>query len=101
VIPSLAVLLEELAASEAGITAAPVDGTTTWSRASRAFAAASGRGFEACLGREIAAAAMRTPDAGPSARGPEWVRFNPRELDVHAVDRVTAWFELAYRRAGE
>ncbi|HJP87956.1 MAG TPA: hypothetical protein VJ850_02850 [Candidatus Limnocylindrales bacterium] len=100
-IPSLAVLLDELAASEDDITATPVDGLTTWSRAGRAFFAAGASGVEFRLERAIAAAASRTPDAGPSSRGPEWVRFNPRELDGHAVDRVTAWFELAYRLGGE
>jgi hypothetical protein len=47
----------------------------------------------------IAVAATRTPDTAPTVRGPEWVRFNPRELDGHAVDRLRAWLELAYRRA--
>jgi hypothetical protein len=101
VIPSLALLLEELAASEPGITAAVADGTTTWSGDGRAFCIAGPLGVELRLDKAIAAAATRTPDTGPSPRGPEWVRFNPRELDGHAVDRVTAWFELAYRRAGE
>ena len=56
-------------------------------------------GIELRLEPAIAAAAARTPDAAPSPRGPEWVRFNPRELDGHATDRLTAWFDLAYRRA--
>ena len=100
-IPSLEVLIDELVGSEDGITAQPVDGSTTWSRAGRAFLAAGVSGAEFRLGTSIAAAAARTPDAAPSSRGPEWVRFNPRELDGHAVDRVTAWFELAYRLAAE
>ena len=100
-IPSLARLLEEVAAAEPDIETAQADGATTWSRGGRLFAAAHPSGAEIRLAdRAIAAAAARTPDAGPSARGPEWVRFNPRELDGHAVDRVTAWFELAYRLAG-
>jgi hypothetical protein len=101
VIPSLEVLLEELVSSEDDITATPVDASTTWSRAGHAFLAAAANGVEFRLERAIAAAATRTPDAGPSPRGPEWVRFNPRELDGHAVDRVTAWFDLAYRLAGD
>jgi hypothetical protein len=56
-------------------------------------------GIELRLEPAIAAAAARTPDAAPSPRGPEWVRFNPHELDGHAADRLTAWFDLAYRRA--
>lgn len=74
--------------------------STTWSVAGRPFAVLGPDGIELRLDSAIAAAATRTPDAGPSPRGPEWVRFNPRELDGHAVDRLTAWFDLAYRRAG-
>lgn len=100
-IPSLARLLEDLAQPKDDVTAVQVDASTAWSRAGRVFAAAGPAGVELRLERAIAAAASRTPDAGPSARGLEWVRFNPRELDGHAVDRATAWFELAYRLAGE
>ena len=77
------------------------DGTVTWTRAGREFAALGAGGVEIRLDRPIAAAATRTPDTAPSSRGPEWIRFNPRELDGHAVDRLRAWLELAYRRAGE
>jgi len=76
-----------------------VEGVVTWSVGDRAFAALGPSGIEIRLDAPIAAAAMRTPDAGPSTRGPEWVRFNPREMDGHAEDRVRAWLELAYRRA--
>jgi hypothetical protein len=57
--------------------------------------------IEVRLDAAIAAAATRTPDVAPSPRGKDWVRFSPRELDGHAIDRLTAWLELAYRRAGE
>jgi hypothetical protein len=98
VIPSLALLLDELAAAS-GIEST-TDGVTTWSRGGRPFAVAGQFGAEFRLDAAVAAAAARTPDAGPSPRGRDWVRFNPRELDGHAVDRVTAWFGLAYRLAG-
>ncbi len=78
-----------------------VDGVVTWTRDGRPFAALGRDGIEIRLDRQIAAAATRTPDTAPSGRGPEWIRFNPRELDGHAVDRLRAWLELAYRRAGE
>lgn len=100
-IPTLAQLLGELAAAEPAIDAAADGELTTWSRGGRPFAIAGQLGVEIRLDPAIAAAAARTPDAGPSSRGAEWVRFNPRELDGHAVDRVRAWFELAYRLAGE
>jgi hypothetical protein len=77
------------------------DGVVTWTRGTREFAALGAGGIEIRLDRPIAAAASRTPDVAPSRRGPEWIRFSPRDLDPHALDRLRAWLELAYRRAGE
>ena len=77
------------------------DGIVTWSRNGKAFAALGPNGIEIQLDRAIAAAATRTPDTAPSTRGRDWIRFNPAELDGHALDRLRAWLELAYRRAGE
>lgn len=77
------------------------DGVVTWNRAGVAFAALAANGIEIRLDRPIAVAATRTPDTAPSSRGPDWIRFNPRDLDGHALDRLRAWLELAYRRAGE
>jgi hypothetical protein len=78
-----------------------VDGVITWSRGGTAFAALGPNGIEIRLDRPIAAAATRTPDTAPSPRGEGWVRFNPAELDSHALDRLRAWLELAYRRVAE
>ena len=78
-----------------------VDGVVTWSRGGRPFAALGRNGIEILLDGPIAAAATRTPDAAPSPRGRDWIRFNPHELDGHALDRLRAWLELGYRRAGE
>lgn len=77
------------------------DGVVTWSRSGREFAALAPGGLEVRLDRAIAAAAARTPDVALSRRGPDWIRFSPRSLDPHALDRLRAWLELAYRRAGE
>ena len=77
------------------------DGIVTWARAGVAFAVLGPTGIEIRLDRAIAAAATRTPDTAPSSRGADWIRFNPHELDGHAVDRLRAWLELAYRRAEE
>ena len=77
------------------------NGIVTWSRAGREFAALGPSGIELLLDAAVAAAAARTPDAAPSPRGSDWIRFNPRELDGHALDRLRAWLELAYRRAAE
>ena len=78
-----------------------IDGVVTWSRGGRPFAALGANGIEICLDRAIAEAAARTPDTAPSSRGADWIRFNPHELDGHALDRLRAWLELGYRRAGE
>jgi hypothetical protein len=78
-----------------------LDGVITWSRAGRPFAALGSNGIEIRLDGPIAAAAARTPDASPSPRGADWVTFRPQELDGHALDRLRAWLELGYRRAGE
>lgn len=105
----LAELVREIAGELPGVVgaaapAAPGAGrpvaTMTWSLGSTAFAVLGTTGIEIRLDPAIAAAASRTPDTAPSPRGVEWVRFNPRELDGHAVDRLRAWLELAHRRAG-
>ena len=77
------------------------DGAITWSRGGVPFAALGANGIEIRLDRPVAAAATRTPDTAPSPRGAEWIRFNPHALDGHALDRLRAWLELGYRRAGE
>jgi hypothetical protein len=100
VIPSLPVLVAEVIVGLPKARSLAVDGVVTWSVGEQPFAALGLAGIEIRLDPPIAAAATRTPDAGPSPRGPEWVRFNPREMDDHAVDRLRAWLELAYRRAG-
>ena len=106
---TLASLVAEVAAALPDATASagpgapgagPAVRTTTWTRNGTAFAVLGPTGIELRLDPAIAAAATRTPDTAPSPRGTDWVRFKPRELDGHAVDRLEAWFELAYRRAG-
>ena len=84
-----------------GVTSSPGGAGRSWSRGSAEFVVVGPFGVEIRLDRQVAAAATRTPDAAISARGPDWVRFNPRELDPHALDRLVAWLELAHRRAGE
>jgi hypothetical protein len=78
-----------------------VAGVVTWSRGGTPYAVLGPTAIEIRLDRAVAGAAARTPDAAPSPRGPEWVRFEPAELDAHAVNRLRAWLEAAYRRAGD
>lgn len=75
-------------------------GSMTWSRGQTAFAVLSGSSVELRLDPAIAAAALKTPDTAASERGPEWVRYAPPTLEGHDLDRLTAWFALAHRRAG-
>ena len=78
------------------------DGAATiWSAAGSVFATLMGERAEFRLDPLVARAALRTPDTAPSSRGADWIRFNPQELDGHALDRLRAWLELGYRRAGE
>ncbi len=83
---------------EVGDATTPVD--REYARGNVTFAARPADDVvELRLGDEISEAAMRTPDTGPSARGPAWVRFAPREWDDHAFDRLEAWFLVAWRFA--
>jgi hypothetical protein len=91
----------DLVAGLPDVSTAPGGAGRAWSRGGVEFAVVGPFGVEIRLERQIAAAAARTPDTAPSPRGPDWVRFNPRELDAHALDRLEAWLELAHRRAGE
>jgi len=92
-----AALPPDLAASERSA----VGDSVTWSFGDAPFAILAHDGVELRLDARIAAAAARTPDTAPSGRGPEWVRFNPRAIDPHAVDRLEAWFTLGARRASD
>jgi len=76
------------------------DGSITWSRNSRPFAAvtADGSSAEFALDPAVADAATRTPDVNLSSRGPGWVTFAPTDLDDHAADRAAAWLASAHRR---
>ena len=98
--PSLPALVAEVVIGLPESRALSAEGTTTWSRGDQPFAALGAGAIEIRLDRDVAAAASRTPDTAPSARGPEWISFSPGELDSHAIDRLRAWLELAYRRAG-
>ena len=96
-------LLEEEARALPGAVpavAVAVDGSATWSRAGRVFAAISADGSvaEFALDPAVADAATRTPDVTLSGRGPGWVTFAATVHDDHAADRAVSWFASAYRR---
>lgn len=95
--------VEELAIEVGGsvVTSARDGDATIWSVGGRPFASLTDAAVELRLDPAIAHAATRTPDTSPSERGPEWVRFAPRDLDDRAIDRLEAWFAFARRRASE
>lgn len=97
---ALARLLESTAAELDGVERHERGAGLEWSTGAIVFAAVSGSRAEFRLGRQIAAAALRTPDTQNSARGSDWVVFAPAELDRHAIDRAEAWLASAWRRAG-
>ena len=74
-------------------------GSMTWSRGETAFAVLDDSTVELRLDPAVAAAALKTPETGASPRGAEWVRYAPPTLEGHDLDRLTAWFALAHRRA--
>ena len=71
-----------------------------YSHSGTAFAHRTGEeAIDLRVGAEIGEAALRTPDTHPSSRGSDWVSFTPKAWDDMAVDRLRAWFRLAWRLA--
>jgi hypothetical protein len=91
--------LEAAASGLKGVERRTVSGGTEWATGGAVFAAVGGDTAEFRLDPVVGRAALATPDAGPSSRGPDWVAFGPAQLDRFAIDRAAAWFGSAYRRA--
>ena len=89
------VAVVDAAAVVAGATRKARGGTVDYAVDGAIVAGLGPAGVEFRLGPEVAAAALGTPDALPSARGRDWVAFRPRTLDRFALDRIAAWFGLA------
>lgn len=92
-------LIAETADLEPPVEVVTVGARTEYRIGGRVFAVAEGAAFAADLGMEIATAALRTPDAAASPRGPGWVVLGAAHIDDHAADRIVSWFELARRIA--
>jgi hypothetical protein len=97
----LAALLVERAADLEGAEVAAIDGGLELVLDGERFGIVSGSAVELRLRREVASAALQTPDTAASSRGPGWVRFEPPALDEFARDRASAWLESAWRFADE
>jgi hypothetical protein len=72
-----------------------------YDRAGVVFAAQEAGRLSFRLRAEIVVAALRTAATARSSRGPEWVALASAATDVFALDRAVAWFETAWRFAGE
>ena len=98
-LPTLAEALDDEAAAIDGLDRrATGDGGVEWSVGDVVVAALTGRRADFRLSPAVVAAALRTPDTTPSARGAGWVAFEPLEIDGHALDRAIAWLGSAARR---
>jgi hypothetical protein len=96
---ALETMLDDFAAQLEDVEATTDAGIKTWRHESMSFAILGAAGVDLRLSPRVAAAAVATPDTDPSPRGPEWITFHPPELDDQALDRLEAWFELAWRHA--
>jgi len=76
-------------------------GAVEYDRAGSLVATRQGGRFAFRLREGIVAAALRTPDTAPSARGPDWAALLPATPDSFTLDRATAWFVTAWRLVGE
>ena len=99
--PTLADLVADELDGLADVERSNAAGSTIYSRAGHPFARVDAAELEVHLEARVAQAALRTPDASASDRGPAWVRFRPRALDRFAVDRAAAWIEHAWRHAAD
>lgn len=97
----LAALLVERAAALPGAQAVAVDEGLELRLGGERFAVLGAGPVDIRQRPEVASAALRTPDASPSPRGPGWVRFGQPALDGFARDRAIAWLESAWRFAAE
>ena len=93
--------VDRLAGELGGVSRREAGKSVEYSRSSVLFATRENGWLNFRLRPEIAAAALRTPDTAVSSRGREWVSLAPAALDSFALDRATAWFEVAWRLAGE
>ncbi|HKG57238.1 MAG TPA: hypothetical protein VKA85_08320 [Candidatus Limnocylindrales bacterium] len=90
--------VDSAAAELEGVERRDAGGATEYLVRGRVVALVAEAVAEFALDPAVAAAALRTPDTGPSPRGDGWVAFAPPELDRIALDRATAWLGSACRR---
>jgi hypothetical protein len=93
--------VDRLAGELDGVRRREVRGLLEYDRGGVVFATREAATLSYRLRAEIAEVALRTPDTVRSTRGPEWVALIAATSDMFTVDRAAAWFESAWRLAGE
>jgi len=93
--------IERLSTELTGIARRASGGSVEFARGSVVFAVQTGARLEFRLRTEIAAAGLRTAATSRSPRGADWISLDTSAGDAFTVDRVVAWFEMAWRVAGE
>ena len=99
--PNPAEAIDRLAAELGEIERHEVGIAVEYARRGAVFAVREGLRLSFRLRPEIAEAALRTPDTARSHRGNDWIALQPGVVDGFALDRALAWFESAWRLAGE
>jgi hypothetical protein len=97
----LAAAIGDLAAGLEGVARGRAGSAEEFLRGNVVFAVLEGPSLIVRLRDELADAAVRTPDTTRSNRGSGWVALRPATVDAFALDRARAWFESAWRFAGE
>ena len=98
--PDLAGLCADVASELDEVSSSPDGDTLTYRRGSVTFAHVSRSTLEVRLPADIGEVALRTPDT-TTADAAGWVRFTPSDAERHVTDRATAWFQTAWRHAGD
>jgi hypothetical protein len=97
----LGATIDRLATELDGATRRESAGAVEFVRAGVVFATREGSRLSFRLRSEIVEAALHTAGTSKSARGPEWVALDSALPDEFTRDRAIAWFETAWRMAGE
>ena len=96
---SVSALVERVIGELGTVSAREIGGTTEYLRGGSVFAVVRGRQIELKLRPDIAEAALRTPSTTASARGADWIVFEPRPNEAQDVDRLRAWLMIGWRTA--
>ena len=93
--------IERLAGELEGVGRRTSGPSVEFIRGATVFAVRTGSRVEFRLRAESVSAGLKTAATSRSTRGAEWIELDTSAGDVFTVDRTTAWFETAWRFAGE